>query len=184
MPITEIVFHGRGGQGAVTSSQILAIAAFYDGKYSQSFPNFGVERSGAPVESYTRISNNFINLRQHVYNPTYVLVLDSSLINTVDVTKGLQRGGMIIVNTNKKAEELELKGDFKVKTIDITRIAVEVIGKPFVNIASLGALSEFTKIVSVDAIKKAIDEKMGNRGKIAELNKAAVQKVAECCKGS
>ena len=159
MVLKEIRLHGRGGQGAVTSTQVLAIAAFHDGKYSQAFPNFGVERTGAPVESYVRIDKKPINLRQHVYDPDYVIVLDSSLLDAVDVTKGLQKNGLVIVNSDKSAKELKKKlGNVNVHAINITQIALEVIGKPFVKIASLGAFCTLSKEVSLEALNKAIDE--------------------------
>ncbi len=184
MTLLEIRIHGRGGQGAVTSTQVLAIAAFKDGKYSQAFPNFGVERTGAPVESYVRIDDKQINLRQHVYDPDYVIVLDSSLIDTVDVTKGLGKNGVIIVNTDKSPKELKKLSGFKVHAINITKIALEVIGKPFVNIASLGAFSSLSKQVSLKALDKAIDELFIARGKAtaAELNKKAAKAVYEAAK--
>jgi 2-oxoacid:acceptor oxidoreductase gamma subunit (pyruvate/2-ketoisovalerate family) len=185
MALKEIRFHGRGGQGAVTSTQVLAIAAFKDGKYSQAFPNFGVERTGAPVESYVRISEKPINLRQHVYDPDFVVILDSSLIGAVDVTKGLAKNGLVIVNSDKSSEELKKKlGDCNVRAINITKIALEVIGKPFVNVAALGAFCALSNEVSLDALNGAIDELFGARGKaaIAELNKKAAKAVAEACK--
>jgi pyruvate ferredoxin oxidoreductase gamma subunit len=172
MPLREVRFHGRGGQGAVTSSQVLAIAAFHDGKYTQAFPNFGVERTGAPVESYTRIDAKPINVRQQVYSPDYVIVLDSSLMASVNVTNGLRRDGLIIVNSNRKPRELNL-GKFNAKTIDITKTALEVIGKPFVNIAALGAFAALSGEVSLEALNKAVDERFAEKGKIAELNKQA-----------
>jgi 2-oxoacid:acceptor oxidoreductase gamma subunit (pyruvate/2-ketoisovalerate family) len=183
--LKEVRIHGRGGQGAVTSTQVLAIAAFKDRKFSQAFPNFGVERTGAPVESYVRIDSKPINLRQHVYDPDYVIVLDSSLLDSVDVTLGLKKGGKIILNTDKSQAELEkkLKGlDFH--AINITKIALEVIGKPFVNIASLGAFCRLSGEVSLDALNQAIDELFGQRGKaaVAELNKKAAAKAAEECR--
>ena len=185
MGLREIRFHGRGGQGAVTSTQVLAIAAFKDGKHSQAFPNFGVERTGAPVESYVRIDEKPINLRQHVYNPNYVVILDSSLIGTVDVTKGLAKDGVVIVNTDKGAEELKKKlGNFNVHAINITKIAMDVIGKPFVNVAALGAFCALSKEVSLNALDQAIDELFGARGKasIAELNKKAAKAVFDASK--
>jgi len=98
----EIRIHGRGGQGAVTTGQIMAIAAFDDGKQSQTFPMFGVERSGAPVQAFARISDEKINIRSQIYSPDIVIVLDASLLETVDVTSGLKEKGTLIVNTNKK----------------------------------------------------------------------------------
>jgi len=174
MPLKEVRFHGRGGQGAVTSSQVLAIAAFYDGKFAQAFPNFGVERTGAPVESYTRIAGKQINVRQHVYSPDYVIVLDPSLMANVDVTKGMGKESMVIVNSNKQPKELGLSG-VNAKTIDITRVALDVIGKPFVNIAALGAFAALSGEVSIGALGKAIDEKFEGKGKVSELNKKACE---------
>ncbi len=181
MALIEIRIHGRGGQGAVTSSQVLAIAAFHSGKQSQAFPNFGVERTGAPVESYVRIDDKPINLRQHVYDPDYVIVLDSSLIDAVDVTNGLQPNGVVIVNTDKRTEQLRKLSGFKVHSINITKIALDVIGKPFVNIAALGAFCKLSGLVSLEALDKAIDELFSARGKVAvaELNKNAANAVFE-----
>jgi len=184
MALKEIRFHGRGGQGAVTSSQVLAIAAFKHGLYSQAFPNFGVERTGAPVESYVRIDEKPINLRQHVYEPQYVIVLDSSLLDAVDVGAGLRKGSLVIVNTDKTEAELKKKlPGMNAKPVNITKIALEVIGKPFVNIAALGAFCALSKEVSLEALNKAIDELFGQRGKaaVAELNKKAAATVAEAC---
>ncbi len=182
MVLKEVRFHGRGGQGAVTSSQVLAIAAFYDGKFTQAFPNFGVERTGAPVESYTRIDDRYINVRQQVYNPQYVIVLDPSLMANIDVTKGIDKEALIIVNSNKTPEELGLKG-FNAKSIDITKVALEVIGKPFVNIAALGAFAALSGEVSLEALNKAIDEKFSEKGKISDLNKEACKVLFEQAKG-
>ena len=185
MVLKEVRFHGRGGQGAVTGTQVLAIAAFKDGKYSQAFPNFGVERTGAPVESYVRIDEKPVNLRQQVYDPDYVIVLDSSLIDAVNVTKGLGKEGLLIVNTDMDENALAKKTGFlNSKPINITKLALEVIGKPFVNIAALGAFCALSKEVSLDALDKAIDELFGQRGKqaVGELNKKAARRVAEECR--
>lgn len=179
----EIRIHGRGGQGAVTSSQILAIAAFHSGKQCQAFPNFGVERTGAPVESFVRIDEKPILLRQHVYEPDTVIVLDPTLISQgIDVAKGLKKNGLLIVNTDKQPSELGIKGNFKIKTINITKVAMDVIGKPFVNIASLGAFCALNDSVSIEALKKAIDEKMSNKPAVAELNKKATEAVYNATK--
>tara|TARA_Y100000310_G_C20673449_1_gene811525 strand:- start:752 stop:1309 length:558 start_codon:yes stop_codon:yes gene_type:complete len=181
MPLREIRFHGRGGQGAVTSSQVLAIAAFHDGKYTQAFPNFGVERTGAPVESYTRISENPINVRQHVYTPDYAIVLDPSLMANIDVAKGVGKDGMILVNSNKSPKELGLE-KFNAKTIDITEVALKVIGKPFVNIAALGAFAAMSEEVSLGALNKAIEEKFAAKGRVSDLNKEACKILFEKAK--
>jgi pyruvate ferredoxin oxidoreductase gamma subunit len=171
----QIIFLGRGGQGAVTSSRVLAIAAFEDGKFSQAFPNFGVERMGAPVRSYCRIDEKKINLREQVYDADYAIVLDATLLNglTEKVSKG------IIINTNKKPSEIKLDTKAKIACVDITKIALEQIGKPFVNIASLGAFSAVTKEVSLEGLEKAICQQMGSKGPIVEKNISAIRRVFE-----
>jgi len=174
----EIRIHGRGGQGAVTSSQVLAIAAFFDGKQSQAFPNFGVERTGAPVESFVRIDTEKIFLRSHVYEPNVVIVLDPTLVlQGIEVAKGLKPNGLLIVNTDKSQNDLGVKGKFRIKCINVTKIALEAIGKPFVNIASLGAFAALTGQVSLGALKKAVAEKMSAKPAVVELNQKAVEKV-------
>lgn len=175
----RIRIHGRGGQGAVTTGQILAMAAFNDGLESQTFPNFGVERAGAPVTAYVRIDNETIHKRSQIYNPDIVLVLDSSLLDVIDVTEGLVDGGLVIVNSNKDPKELKIKSRFKVKCIDATTIALEIFKRPIVNTPILGAFSSITKIVSLSGMKKAIHEKFAaSKGEhISELNKQAVEKV-------
>jgi pyruvate ferredoxin oxidoreductase gamma subunit len=182
MPLKEIRFHGRGGQGAVTSSQVLAIAAFYDGKYCQAFPSFGVERRGAPVESYTRISDQPIETRQHVYAPDYVVVLDSTLVDAVDVFKGLKKGGMAIINSNRPASKFATRG-IKVKTIDVTHVALEVIGRPFVNIAVLGAFAALTGEVTLKGLQKAIAERFKEKPAIAKINFKATKRLYQLAEG-
>lgn len=175
----EIRIHGRGGQGAVTTGQIMAIAAFYDNKQSQTFPMFGVERTGAPVQAFARISDEKINIRSQIYNPDIVIVLDASLLETVDVTSGLKKNGKIIINSNKKPDELKINGNFNVYTVDATSIALKIFGKPIVNTPMLGAFSKITKTISLNSLTKAIDETfLETKGKkIAELNKEAITAV-------
>ncbi len=173
--LKQIRIHGRGGQGAVTSAELLAIAAFRDGKYSQSFPFFGVARRGAPVLAFTRIDNRFIRLRQQVKDPDYVLVLDATLLDVVKVDEGIKKGGMIIINSSKSPKELGLKGDYTVKTEDITKIALEIIGKPFVNTPMLGAFAKATGEVTIKSIESAIKENMPE--KIAGINIKAAKEV-------
>lgn len=169
----QIIFLGRGGQGAVTSSRVLAIAAFEDGKFSQAFPNFGVERMGAPVRSYCRIDEKSINLREQVYEADYVIVLDATLLS--GLTENVS--DTIIINSNKKTEELTLKTKAKIKCVDITKIALEEIGKPFVNIAALGAFAAITNEVTLNGLEKAIYQQMGSKGPIVEKNLNAIRKV-------
>ncbi len=168
--LIEIRIHGRGGQGAMTSSQILAMAAFYDGKYSQAFPIPGTERGGAPVSAYVRISNEPINLRSEIYNPDYVIVLDSSLLKVIDVREGLKKD--LIINTKKKIE--------KAKCVDATEIAFDIIGKPFVNIIMVSAFAACTNLISLKSILKAIEDKFEeDKPEMVEKNKKAVRKIYE-----
>jgi len=175
----EIRIHGRGGQGAVTTGQIMAIAAFYDNKYSQTFPFFGVERSGAPVEAFVRIDKTPILVRSHVYKPDIVIVLDPSLLHAINVTEGLKEKGVIIINTSKNQKELKIKGNFQVHTVDATAVALKIFNAPIINTAVLGAFSAVTKAVSLKSLQKAIDEKFASsKGKaVADLNKKAVKEV-------
>lgn len=175
----EIRIHGRGGQGAVTTGQLMAIAAHYDGKQSQSFPSFGVERAGAPVTAFARISDSAINMRSQIYEPDVVLVLDSSLVKAVNVTEGLKDNGKLIINTNLEAGSLGADGRFGVHAIDATTIAMDVFGRPIVNTPMLGAFAKATGLISLDSLKKAIDEKFANsKGqKLVDLNKDAIEKV-------
>ena len=163
----EIRFHGRGGQGAVTAAEILAKAAFEDGKYSQAFPFFGVERRGAPVMAFTRIDDQPIKRRYQVYNPDHVLVLDDGLLNVVDVYSGLVDNGGVLINTNKPVDSS--KG--RTSAIDATGIALEQLGVPIVNTIMLGAYSGLTNEVNLDSIIKVIKETFP--GKIGEKNAKA-----------
>ncbi|MFH0832937.1 MAG: pyruvate ferredoxin oxidoreductase subunit gamma [Candidatus Aenigmatarchaeota archaeon] len=171
----EIRIHGRGGQGAVTASEVLAIAVFKAGKYSQAFPSFGPERSGAPVEAYCRIDNKFINIRTHIYEPDYLLVLDSSLLYSIDITKGLKKNGMIVINSENK---IKIK-DFKVFNVNATKIAIDVLGKAIVNTAMLGAFAKATNLVSMKNLEEAIKERFPKD--LAEKNILAIRKAYEEC---
>jgi len=176
----EIRFHGRGGQGAVTAAMILAVGAFHDGRYTQAFPRFGVERRGAPVEAFTRVSDSFIRVKSAVYEPDYVVVLDSTLFGAVNVTEGLRKGGMVIVNTNKGAGSLGVKG-VDVRTLDVSKLAMEVLGRDIVNTAMLGAFAGFTGLVSLEGLFKGVDEQFS--GSLAEKNKKLVEEVYNQSKG-
>ena len=169
----EIRFHGRGGQGAVTAATLLAVAGFNDGSYTQSFPKFGVERRGAPVEAFVRISDSFIRGKSAIYNPDILVVLDSTLFDVVDVTSGLKKEGMAIINTEKKPDEFNIK-DATVHTIDVTSLAFEILGRDIVNTAMLGAFSAFTKKIGKDSICDAIMNHFS--GSIAEKNVQLVEK--------
>ncbi|ADC69166.1 pyruvate/ketoisovalerate oxidoreductase, gamma subunit [Methanocaldococcus sp. FS406-22] len=165
----EIRFHGRGGQGAVTAAQILAKAAFYDGKFCQAFPFFGVERRGAPVMAFTRIDDKKITLRCQIYEPDYVVVQDATLLESVNVVEGLKKDGAVIINTVK--DDLDL--GYKTYTIDATGIALDVLGVPIVNTAMVGAFAGVTGIVSIESVKKAILDTF--KGKLGEKNAKAAE---------
>ena len=168
----EIRLHGRGGQGAVTAAELLAVSAAEGGKMTQAFPFFGVERTGAPVQAFCRIDDKPVRVHQNVYEPDVVVVLDASLLPVVDVCSGLKKGGTVIVNTKKKKEELGLKAE-KVFTVDATNIALKNLGRPIVNTAMLGAFAKVTGLVPMDALKRAISHRF--KGEIAEKNIKAIE---------
>ncbi|KZX15465.1 NADH-dependent phenylglyoxylate dehydrogenase subunit gamma [Methanobrevibacter cuticularis] len=165
----EIRFHGRGGQGAVTAAEILAKAAFEDGKYSQAFPFFGVERRGAPVMAFTRIDTKPIEIRYQVYNPNHVIVLDDGLLDVIDVFSGLKDDGEVIINT--KNEDVTKKDG--VYAIDATGIALDNLGLPIVNTVMLGSFAKKSGEVTLDSIIKVIKETFS--GKVGEKNAKAAK---------
>lgn len=160
----EIRFHGRGGQGAVKASSIFAEAAFEEGKEVQSFPFFGVERRGAPVTAYTRISDDEIRIHCYIYEPDVIVVLDPTLIGAVPLTDGLKENGKILLNTARPpAEFKDLAKDVsgaKIYTVDATKIAINHgLGSesaPIVNTAILGALAKATGMASIENVMKSI----------------------------
>jgi len=174
--LKEIRIHGRGGQGAVTAAQLLAHAAFLEGKWVQAFPYFGAERRGAPVKAFARISDEPILVHSQVYNPDYIIVLESKLHEVVDVTEGLKKDGIIIMNTRKKPEEIGLK-DWRIATVDATDIALEldllVSGLPVVNTSILGAFAKATGEVQLESVLKAI--KITWSGSAGEKNAKAAE---------
>ena len=162
--LTEIRFHGRGGQGTVVASEALAIAIAKEGRWVQTFPEYGVERRGAPVTAFTRISKGRIYLRCKIYQPDHVIILDPTLIEAVDVTAGLKDGGFIIVNSSKSPKEFKFSNSYRVRTIDATGIALKhrlgSKASPIVNTAILGAFSKITGLVGIDSILESIREKV------------------------
>ena len=154
----EVRFHGRGGQGAVIASRILAEAAFMEGYDVSAFPYFGVERRGAPVTAFTRMDKRPIRVKSQIYEPDYVVVLDPSLMKAIDVLKGLKEGGKVLVNTGKKPEELSLNAN--VATVDATSIALRHgLGSrtaPIVNSAMVGAFARISGIVSIEAVMESV----------------------------
>jgi len=161
----EIRWHGRGGQGIVTASEILASTAMKEDKYIQSFPDFGPERMGAPVRAYTRIDEKPIDLHSQVYEPDIVVVLDPTLLETVNVAEGLNNNGILLINTKSSKDDIKKKVDFrgKIYVIDATTIALETIGRPIANICAVGALSKISNIVKKENIIETIKEVMGEK---------------------
>ncbi|RLI20425.1 pyruvate ferredoxin oxidoreductase [Candidatus Bathyarchaeota archaeon] len=181
----EIRIHGRGGQGGVTAAELIARAAYKEGKWVQAFPYFGAERRGAPVKAFARISDEPILVRSQIYNPDYVIVLDESLLEMANVTEGLKRDGIIIINTRKKPSEIDLAG-YKIATVDATGIALElellVAGLPVVNTAMVGAFARATGEIKIESVVEAIKEEW--RGAVGEKNaKAAVLAYERLIKG-
>jgi len=177
----EIRLHGRGGQGVVTAANLLASAAFADGKSAQAFPTFGSERMGAPVGSFVRIDKEKIRLRSQIYEPDIVIVQDPTLFGAIDPLNGLKKGGLIIVNTQKKPEELGIDKNFSVRTIPATSIAMEIFKRPIPNTVILGAFAGITGEISIGAVKKAIEKRFEAR--IATLNIEAAEKAYKMVKG-
>ncbi len=160
----EIRFHGRGGQGAVIGSEVLAHAFFIAGRYVQAFPAFGVERRGAPVTAFCRVDKEPILLRNQIYSPDHVIVLDASMVSNLGITAGLKEKGSILINTKDKPERYQslMNLGFFVYTVDASGIAAQhKLGSPsnpIVNTAICGAFARATGLLPIDAIEQAIDE--------------------------
>jgi 2-oxoacid:acceptor oxidoreductase gamma subunit (pyruvate/2-ketoisovalerate family) len=156
----EIRFHGRGGQGTVIASKILADAISMEGKYIQAYPEFGVERRGAPVYAFIRIDDKPIYDKSRIYKPDHVVVVDPTLVEVIDVTEGLKEGGWIIINTDKKPEELKFPKKFKVATINATEIAVKhklgTLAAPIVNTAIVGAVVKILSLAKLESVLEAV----------------------------
>jgi len=158
----EVRFHGRGGQGAVTSAEIVAQAAINEGRYAQAFPNFGPERRGAPVLAFLRVSDTPIKLRSKVYRPDVIVILDPTLLSSASPTEGLKKDGFILININKPEEEVRnLFPGFKVGCVDASRIAREEMGVPITNTTMLGSLVKATKIVDLASLDLPIKNRFG-----------------------
>ncbi|UCD27168.1 MAG: 2-oxoacid:acceptor oxidoreductase family protein [Candidatus Bathyarchaeota archaeon] len=167
----EVRWHGRGGQGAWTASELLARAAINEGKYIQSFPEFGPERMGAPIRAFTRISDEPIKMHCAVYTPDVVAVIDPSLLKAVPVTEGLNDEGILIVNSKEKPAEIRemLKIEKReIWTVPATEIAIKLLNRPITNTAMLGAVARVTRIVGLESVEKAVSKRFS--GSIAEKN--------------
>ncbi|MDA8123778.1 MAG: 2-oxoacid:acceptor oxidoreductase family protein [Deltaproteobacteria bacterium] len=171
----EIRWHGRGGQGAVTSVELLSLAAIEEGRYAQGFPSFGPERRGAPVTAFNRVDDKQIKIRSGIYHPDLVVVLDEGLVCLVDVAEGLKETGILLVNTTKGLAELQQDIRFagKIATVDATGIAWEELGVPITNTTMLGALVKLTGAVQFASLAGPIEERFG---RIAPKNQRAAKR--------
>ncbi len=174
----EIRFHGRGGQGAVTSAEILALAAIDEGRYAQAFPSIGPERRGAPVVAFCRISDEPIRVRANIYEPDFVVVLDSSLLKVVNVAAGLRPKGILVTNSRLSLEAMKkAKADMGIQNpvgaVDATKIAMEVLGLPITNTTMLGSLLRASEVVKKDSVIHPLNERFG---RIAQKNITAFER--------
>ena len=177
--LTEIRWHGRGGQGAVTSAELIALAAIEEGKFAQAFPSFGPERRGAPILVFNRISESeHIRVRSAVTQPDIVVVLDPGLLGIIDVTSGLKDGGTLIVNSSKKLADIKLEvgGPWRLAVVNATAIALELLKVPIVNTTMLGALVKSTDTIKLDSLLEPIEERFG---KLAQRNIEACKRAYE-----
>lgn len=174
----EIRFHGRGGQGAVTSAELTALAAIEQGMYAQAFPSFGPERRGAPVMAFVRVSETPIRTREKVYTPDLVVVLDPSLLTIVDVSAGLRGDGMIILNSHKSMSEIRQETGLKARlaVVDASRIAMDVMRIPITNTTMLGALVKASGILPIESLNPPVHHRFGP---IAEKNLKACKRAYE-----
>jgi pyruvate ferredoxin oxidoreductase gamma subunit len=172
--LIEIRIHGRGGQGAVLAAELMVRAAFGDGKYGQAFPAFGGERRGAPVQAFVRLDTQPVRVRHRVDHPHYVLILDRTLPNMVDVLSGLRDGGLALIDSAGSVTALAWSTNARVYPIPATSIAMQVFGQPYINPAMLGAFAGITGEVSLRAIRKAFKDRFP--GPLGEQNSKAVQK--------
>lgn len=175
----QVRIHGRGGQGVVSASQMMSVAAFHQGRYSQSFPSFGSERMGAPVMAFIRIDDKEIELREPVLDPDLLIVQDPSLFNAIDVFSGLKQDGYVLINSSKSVEELGIKEavaglpEGHVVTVAATELALKHLRRPTPNTVLLGAFAAMSDLLEMDGIEKAIREKFP--GKVGEMNVAAAK---------
>lgn len=180
--LIEIRWHGRGGQGAKTASLLLADAAFNTGKYIQGFPEYGPERMGAPITAYNRISNTPIRIHSNIYEPDYVVVVDDTLLESVDVTSGLKEDGAIVINTTKEKEDLEkvlhgYKGE--IYTIDARKVSLEALGKYFPNTPMLASIVKVANIMDekdfLEDMKGSFKHKFAKKPEVIDGNMKALE---------
>jgi len=180
--LIEIRWHGRGGQGAKTASLLLADAAFNTGKYIQGFPEYGPERMGAPITAYNRISTKPITIHSNIYEPDYVVVVDDTLLDAVDVTAGLKNTGAIVINSSKDGEELKekLKGyEGEIYKIDAKKISLEALGKYFPNTPMLAAIVKVSGVMTDEELLSDMEgsfkHKFAKKPEVIEGNMRALE---------
>lgn len=180
----QIRLHGRGGQGVVTAAELIAIAAYKDGKQAQAFPSFGVERTGAPIQAFARIDEKFIRTREQVTDPDILIILDPTLID-LNPTTDCSESVIVIVNTSKQKQDIKLTygADKKpvpagnIYPVDATKIAMDIFGKNLSNTTILGALAKLDGLLSIEALKEAIKDKFEEKGEdIVKKNIEALDK--------
>ncbi|HYA48674.1 MAG TPA: 2-oxoacid:acceptor oxidoreductase family protein [Burkholderiales bacterium] len=165
--MVEIRFHGRGGQGTVVASKILADAIAKEGNWVQAYPEFGVERRGSPVVAFIRIDGKPIYDKSRIYTPDHVVVVDPTLVEAIDITEGLKPGGTIIINSDRRPEDFAFRAKFKVRTIDATKIAVAhklgSLAAPIVNTAIAGAVIKVLGLTKIESLAAAIRDGLAIR---------------------
>ena len=188
--MVEIRWHGRGGQGAKTASLLLAEAAFDTGKYIQGFPEYGPERMCAPIKAYNRISDEKITIHSNIFEPDYFVVVDETLIASVDVLAGLKEGGAVVINSSKDPEEIRplLKGyEGRIYTIDARTISVEELGRYFPNVPMLGAVVKIANLMDEDVFVEAMEisfkHKFATKPQVIEGNMRALKRAMLVVKG-
>ena len=186
--MVEIRIHGRGGQGVVTASDLVAMAAFHEGHHAQAFPSFGSERTGAPGVSYCRVVDRGIRSREPVLEPDIIIVQDPTLLTVMDVFSGLKPGGYALINSSKTLEELELEDVLKktdadhLVTVPASELAREHLGRPLPNAALLGAMSALTGLVDIASVEGAIKQRF--HGRLGDSNSAAARAAYDYVKES
>jgi len=171
----QIRIHGRGGQGVVTAAELIAITGFKEGLYTQALPAFGVERSGAPIQAFARLDKEAIIIREHIYQPNFIIIQDASLLNSVDVLFGANQKTVVMINTSQTPEEVwaHIKKQkiqsfvpdlAHLKTIDATKIALRIFGKNLMNTVILGAFAKLSNLISLKSLNLAIADKFASKG--------------------
>ncbi len=175
----QVRIHGRGGQGVVSASQMMSVAAFHQGRYSQSFPSFGSERMGAPVTAFVRIDDREIELREPVLDPDLLIIQDPTLFGAIDVFSGLKEDGYVLINSSQSVEELGIEEALRelpaghVVTVPATDLALKHLRRPTPNTVLIGAFAAISDLLDMDGVEKAIREKFP--GKVGEMNVTAAR---------